>query len=150
MSPSTATVTTDQPLCDLLRAARARSHLSQSQVAPRAHVSVSWYRRVETCTGIRVGVDSMLDICDALGVMPRHLRELTDGDGEHQWDELADQLLERNRYADLASPYHDPLEAYLWQSPCDGDLREALIAYSRSVREMQAGNGHALPRHSRD
>lgn len=146
MAPSGDMVKMDQKLRNLLRRTRERTGLSQSQIAQLAGVSASYYKKIEQQSRVNVSIPAMLDICNALQVQPAQLREI----GHHS---LARELAEQRKILGLEtgpgdpepSPYRDPLERYLWNAPGSGPdgradvaLRLSLIAFSRTIREMQA------------
>jgi transcriptional regulator with XRE-family HTH domain len=137
MTPNgSSSMVADDSLRQLIKMARERAGLSQSQAADRAYITKSWYKRIES-RPVAVGLVTMLAVLNAVCVTPDLLRR----QGQ---DQLAGALEEQQRVMGLASPYTDELERYLWNAPADQGLRLFLIACSRTVRELQS-NGTERP-----
>jgi transcriptional regulator with XRE-family HTH domain len=136
MATNGSSVVADDGLRKLIKMARERAGLSQSQAATRAFIGKAWYKRIERIP-VSVSVGTMLSVLNAVSVTPDLLRK-------QDQEELADYLEEQQRVMGLASPYTDELERYLWNAPADQGLRLFLIACSRTVRELQA-NGSEHP-----
>jgi hypothetical protein len=138
------TATTDEALRWLIRTARARTGLSQKQAAQKIPgVGTSWLRHIESAWHTTVSTEALLNICEALVILPQHLRDLTDQTGKHPWGWLADELAKRQRLSSLALGGEE-LEQYLLAAPASAELKTALIAFARSYVSMQGKEASRL------
>lgn len=119
-------VQTDERLRALLRLARRRNKLSQERAAALADVTPTWWSQVETAEATTTTLDTLADMCVAVSVRPRHLRE-------RGWDELASMVDDIYRFrADGID-----LEDYLAAAPTSERVRTALIECARTLTEPE-------------